>query len=98
MKLAKLASFIRDYFIAIFSFLLIFLLTLFTYSETRKKTEERNAKLFSMRTEQVTEAIDKRMKDYIQILIGGKAMFTSSDSVTRQDWTRYYEALKLENN
>lgn len=98
MKLAKLASFIRDYFIAIFSFLLIFLLTLFTYSETRKKTEERNAKLFSMRTEQVTEAIDKRMKDYIQILIGGKAMFTSSDSVTRQDWTRYYEALKLEKN
>lgn len=96
MKLAKLASFIRDYFIAIFSFLLIFLLTLFIYSETKKKAEERSAKLFSMRTQQVTEAIDKRMRDYIQILAGGKAMFIASDTVTRRDWNSYYKTLKLE--
>ncbi|OKL40844.1 CHASE domain-containing protein [Pontibacter flavimaris] len=96
MKLARLASFVRDYFIAIFSFLLIFLLTLFTYTETKKKSDERSAKLFSMRTAQVTEAIDKRMRDYIQILLGGKAMFVSSDTVTRQDWKSYYETLKLE--
>ncbi|MCX2740595.1 CHASE domain-containing protein [Pontibacter anaerobius] len=96
MKLAKLASFVRDYFIAIFSFLLIFLLTLFIYSETKKKAEERSAKLFSIRTEQVTEAIDKRMRDYIQILVGGKAMFISSDTITRKDWNNYYKTLKLE--
>lgn len=98
MKLAKLASFIRDYFIAIFSFLLIFLLTLFIYSETKKKAEERSAKLFSMRTGQLTEAIDKSMHDYIQILIGGKAMFVSSDTVTRQDWNNYYKTLNLAEN
>lgn len=98
MKLAKLAAFIRDYFIAVFSFLLIFLLTLFIFSETKKKTEERSAKLFSMRAEQVTEAVNKRMQDYIQILIGGKGMFISSDSVTREDWSNYYETLNLEKN
>ncbi|GAB3825017.1 hypothetical protein GCM10028895_34130 [Pontibacter rugosus] len=73
MKFAKLASFIRDYFIAVFSFLLIFLLTLFVYSETKKKAEERSAKMFAFRAEQITQAIDKRMRDYIQVLIGGKA-------------------------
>ncbi|TPE45532.1 CHASE domain-containing protein [Pontibacter mangrovi] len=98
MKFAKLAAFVRDYFIAIFSFLLIFLLTIFTYTETRKKGEERSAKLFAIRANQVTEAVEKRMQDYIQILVGGKAMFTSSDTVTRADWRHYYEALNLEEN
>ncbi|RIJ37608.1 CHASE domain-containing protein [Pontibacter oryzae] len=98
MKFAKLASFVRDYFIAIFSFLLIFLLTLFIYSETKKKAEERSAKMFSLRAGQVTEAIDKRMHDYIQILIGGKALFVSSDSISRKDWLSYYKTLNLEEN
>ncbi|GHA64891.1 CHASE domain-containing protein [Pontibacter akesuensis] len=96
MNFAKLAAFIRDYFIAIFSFLLIFLLTLFVYSETKKKAEERSAKLFSIRAEQITRAVDKRMHDYVQILVGGKALFLSSDTVTREDWRKYYEALNLE--
>lgn len=98
MTLARLTLFIRDYFIAVFSFLLIFLLTLFIYSETKKKAEERSEKLFALRANQVTEAIDKRMNDYIQILIGAKAFFIASDTVERKAWSKYYKTLNLEEN
>ncbi|WP_439880812.1 CHASE domain-containing protein [Pontibacter sp. MBLB2868] len=98
MKLTRLKLFIRDYFIAIFSFLLIFLLTLFIYSETKRKAEERSEKLFTLRADQATEAIDKRMQDYIQILIGAKALFIASDTVERSAWHEYYQTLHLEQN
>ncbi|MFD2246761.1 CHASE domain-containing protein [Pontibacter ruber] len=96
MKFAKLALFVRDYYIAIASFLLIFLLTLFIYAETKKKAQERVAKLFDLRAEQASEAIELRMRDYVQILMGAKAMFTASDSVERKDWRTYYETLEIE--
>ncbi|WP_018476336.1 CHASE domain-containing protein [Pontibacter roseus] len=98
MKLAKLVSFIRDYLIAIASFLLIFLLTIFTYSETKKKALERNEKLFEIKVGQVTQAIDLRMRDYMQILVGAKGLFIASDTVEREDWQKYYATLKLEEN
>ncbi|MEJ8802623.1 CHASE domain-containing protein [Pontibacter sp. H249] len=98
MKAAKLVLFVKDYFIAIFSFLLIFLLTLFIYSETKRKAEERSEKLFSIRADQATQAIEKRMQDHIQILIGAKALFVSSDTVERKAWRHYYETLNLEEN
>lgn len=98
MNFAKPASFIKDYFVAVFSFLLIFLLTLFIYDETKEKAEERSAKLFQVRASQASESIQMRVKDYIQILIGAKALFIASDTVARTDWRRYYEALNLEKN
>ncbi|GAB3203109.1 PAS domain S-box-containing protein [Pontibacter aydingkolensis] len=98
MKAAKLVLFVKDYFIAIFSFLLIFLLTLFIYSETKRKAEERSEKLFSLRADQATQAIEKRMHDHIQVLIGAKALFVASDTVERKAWRKYYETLNLENN
>ncbi|WP_242921799.1 CHASE domain-containing protein [Pontibacter liquoris] len=98
MNFTRLSSFIRDYFIAIFSFLLIFLLTLFIYSETKKKAEERSAKLFHVRAAQVTESINARVQDYVQILVGARALFISSDTVERRDWQAYYKGLNLEQN
>lgn len=98
MTFARLAQFLRDYFIAIFSFLLIFLLTLFTYFETEKKAEERNEKMFQIRAGQATEAIEKRLHDYVQILVGAKALFLASDTITRSDWQAYYRMLELEKN
>ncbi|MDX5422187.1 MAG: CHASE domain-containing protein [Hymenobacteraceae bacterium] len=98
MKYARLAQFIRDYFIAIFSFLLIFLLTLFIYFETKRKAEERSQKMFDLRASQATEAIQKRMLDYTQVLIGAKALFIASDTVRRSDWHAYYRTLDLEKN
>ncbi len=96
MRLAKVAAFIQDHVVAISSFLLIFLVTTFLYSETRKKATERTEKLFEMRATQATSDIHTRLNDYIQILIGAKALFIASDTVERQDWSLYYNTLKLE--
>ncbi|RAU84533.1 CHASE domain-containing protein [Pontibacter arcticus] len=98
MKFNYLTSFIRDYLIAILSFLLIFLLTIFVYQETSKKAEERSAKLFDVRANQATEAIKSRMYDYIQILVGAKALFVASDTVERKAWREYYKNLNLDEN
>lgn len=84
--------------IAIASFMLIFLLTLFIYSETKQKALERNGKLFELKATQATQALELRMRDYIQIMVGAKALFVSSDSVTREDWQQYYSTLKIEEN
>ncbi|MBF8963281.1 CHASE domain-containing protein [Pontibacter sp. FD36] len=98
MKLSNLVAFVREYLIAISSFLLIFLLTLFIYSETKKKALERNEKLFELKATQATQALELRMRDYMQILVGAKALFVASDTVTREDWEQYYSTLKLEEN
>ncbi len=98
MKPAKLVLFVKDYLIAIFSFLLIFLLTLFVYSETKRKAEDRSEKLFNIRADQATYAVEKRMHDYIQILIGAKALFIASDTVERKAWNEYFNALQLDKN
>ncbi|MFD2999874.1 CHASE domain-containing protein [Pontibacter toksunensis] len=96
MKFAKLARFLRDHYIAVFSFLLIFLLTLFVFTETRRKAKERSEKLFGLRAEQATQAISKRMNDYIQVLTGAKAFIIASDTIERNDWRKYYNSLNLE--
>ncbi|NDK54888.1 CHASE domain-containing protein [Pontibacter fetidus] len=96
MRAAKIVSFIRDHIIAVSSFLLIFLVTIFLYSETKKKAAERNVKLFELRADQATQDIKTRLNDYIQILVGGKALFTASDTVERKAWHTYYQGLDLE--
>lgn len=96
MKLAKPAQFVRDHFIAISSFLLIFFLTIFLYAETKKKSEEKSKRLFDIKATQATEAIKLRMNDYIQVLIGAKALFVASDTVERQAWKVFYSQLNLE--
>ncbi|MBC5774608.1 CHASE domain-containing protein [Pontibacter sp. KCTC 32443] len=98
MRLAKVASFIQDHIIAVSSFLLIFLVTLFLYSETKKKATERSEKLFELRANFATQDLNRRLNDYIQILIGGKALFIASDTVERKAWRTYYESLNLSEN
>ncbi|MCJ8163807.1 CHASE domain-containing protein [Pontibacter sp. E15-1] len=98
MKVARITRFVRDYYIAVFSFLLIFLLTLFIYSETKKKTEERSERAFTMRANQATSSIERRMYNYIQVLIGAKAFFVASDTVDRVAWKAYYSSLGIEKN
>ncbi|QCR25141.1 histidine kinase [Pontibacter sp. SGAir0037] len=98
MIFARLASFIREYSIAIISFLLLFILTLFVYTETKHRAEERSERMFNMKAAQATEAIGLRMRDYVQILIGAKALFIASDTVERGPWHTYYTTLNLEEN
>ncbi|TXK51336.1 PAS domain S-box protein [Pontibacter qinzhouensis] len=96
MNIARLAAFVKDYIIAIASFLFIFLITLIIYAESQSKIEDRNRKLFELKATQATAAIEVRMHDYLQILVGAKAFFMASDTVRRESWKQYYEGLNLE--
>jgi PAS domain S-box-containing protein len=98
MKISRLVQFTKDYYIAVFSFLLIFLLTLFIYKETKKKAEERSEKMFTMRANQATAAVQRRMHNYIQMLVGAKAFYTASDTVERTAWHRFYKSINIEAN
>ncbi|MEJ8757514.1 CHASE domain-containing protein [Pontibacter sp. H259] len=98
MRIAKLVSFIQDHVIAVSSFLLIFLITIFLYSETKDKATERSQKLFEIRANQATNDIKTRLSDYIQIMIGAKAFFIASDTVEREAWRNYYKSLNLGEN
>lgn len=95
MRLAKFVSFIQDHIIAISSFLLIFLITIFLYSETKNRAAERNKRLFELRANQATQDIQARLHDYIQILIGARGLFIASDTVQQEDWATYYKTLGL---
>jgi PAS domain S-box-containing protein len=98
MKFYRLVRFTKDYYIAVFSFLLIFLLTLFIYKETKKKAEERSEKMFTMRANQATAAVQRRMHNYIQMLVAAKAFYTASDTVERTAWHRFYKSINIEDN
>ncbi|WP_162054152.1 CHASE domain-containing protein [Pontibacter pamirensis] len=98
MELARLARFLRDHYIAVFSFLLIFLLTLFVYSETKRKADERSKKMFELHAEQAVAAVKRRMNNYVQVLTGAKALLVASDTIERSAWHKYYNSLNLEEN
>ena len=51
---------------------------------------------FDARVEQTRDAIRDRMLDYAQVLRGASGLFAGSDSVTREEWRRYVNALQVE--
>jgi CHASE1-domain containing sensor protein len=44
------------------------------------------------------EAVEKRMSNHRQILLGGAGLFEASESVSREDWRHYVQRLDLETN
>lgn len=98
MILYRIKKFIHRFYLATTSFLLIFLLTLFVYHDSRNRAQRRSENLFQMRVSQAKAAIDRRVLNYVQILKGGKAFFASSDTVTREDYKRYISAISVEKN
>lgn len=53
---------------------------------------------FQQLTGEVVEAIEKRMSNHRQILLGGAGLFEASESVSREDWRHYVQRLDLESN
>ncbi|MDP2246360.1 CHASE domain-containing protein [Pseudomonas sp.] len=45
---------------------------------------------------EVLEAIERRMNNHRQILLGGAGLFDTHDAITREDWQRYVSRLDLE--
>jgi PAS domain S-box-containing protein len=53
---------------------------------------------FELHVREVTAAIQKRLRDHEQILLGGAGLFDASHSVSRQEWRTYVERLRLKEN
>jgi PAS domain S-box-containing protein len=73
-------------------------LTAAGWYSVKSSTNENAYQRFSLRTNEITVNIQKRMFAYRQVLLGGVGFFASSDSVTRNDWHTYIESLNVEEN
>jgi PAS domain S-box-containing protein len=54
--------------------------------------------IFETRARAVIEAIEGRMRDHAQILLGGVGLFEASDQVDRLEWRAYIRRLELAQN
>ena len=59
-------------------------------SQTRAAHEQ-----FELLSKEVVEAVEKRMADHRQILLGGVGLFDASEAITRQEWATYVNGLQL---
>ena len=53
-------------------------------------------KQFELNVKEVAQAIDERMRQHAQILLGGAGLFNASATVDRLAWQRYVETLRLD--
>jgi PAS domain S-box-containing protein len=63
-------------------------------AQALKSAEE----IFANRARSVVEAIEDRMRDHAQILLGGAGLFDASGSVDRIEWRAYIRRLELARN
>ncbi len=56
---------------------------------------DRNRSRFDSEVRRIDTAIEERMRAYVQVLRGNVGLFRASDEVTRRDWQRYVETLRL---
>ena len=67
----------------------------YALSAIQEKAADRE---FQQLGNEVLEAIEKRMNNHRQILLGGAALFDASNDVSRDEWRRYVQRLDLESN
>lgn len=67
----------------------------YALSAIQEKAADRE---FQQLGNEVLEAIEKRMNNHRQILLGGAGLFDASNDVSRDEWQRYVQRLDLESN
>jgi signal transduction histidine kinase/DNA-binding response OmpR family regulator len=72
--------------------------TLFAWHSLRQSQQAAAELYFQQLSEEVLEAIEKRMGDHQQILLGGASLFEASEAVSREEWQRYIQRLELGSN
>lgn len=71
------------------------LLVILGWSWLRQSHEKATEKEFLLLSEEVLEAITKRMRDHELILLSGAAMVDTQPQVTRDQWYRFVQRLRL---
>ena len=67
----------------------------YALSAIQEKAADRE---FQQLGNEVLEAIEKRMNNHRQILLGGAGLFDASNDVSRDEWQRYVQRLDLDSN
>ncbi|MEL0167436.1 MAG: CHASE domain-containing protein [Pseudomonadaceae bacterium] len=89
------AAFSRQNGIAWFVLVLGLLTTLMAWVYLMDRETRAAEREFKLLTDDITEAIRKRMIDHEQILLGGAGLFDASGDVDRQEWRILVERLRL---
>ncbi|MBF0125604.1 MAG: CHASE domain-containing protein [Magnetococcales bacterium] len=71
-------------------------LTILAWHFSNLYAEKRSQDRFDFRVEEARLAIQKRMREYEQVLRGGVGLFNASDEVTRSGWHNYVTTLQID--
>ncbi|GGK75739.1 CHASE domain-containing protein [Rufibacter glacialis] len=93
-----LFSRLKDYYLALGSFVLVLGMTLYAYYVSRANDQAEDAQLFKIKQVQIKATLERRMGYYLQILKGVNGLFAASDTVTRHDFQSYLNALQISKN
>jgi signal transduction histidine kinase/DNA-binding response OmpR family regulator len=66
--------------------------------QTARVIEQQQRARFDYEVRRIESAIEERMHAYVQVLRGGRGLFEASTEVSRDDWRRYVESLRLPAN
>ncbi|SDP56545.1 CHASE domain-containing protein [Ectopseudomonas guguanensis] len=70
--------------------------TLLAWYSLRQSQSDAATRQFALLTEELSQAIVKRMEEQEGILLGAAGLFDASDAVSRADWHAYAERLRLD--
>src|SRR5215469_16020349 len=62
---------------------------------TRAAIATENKSTLEFQINEIASTLDERVDDYEQTLLGAAGLFAASPSVSREQWRRYADALKL---
>ncbi|RNI28639.1 CHASE domain-containing protein [Rufibacter latericius] len=89
---------LKDYYLALGSFVLVLGMTLYAYYVSRTNDQVEDEQDFKIQQVKIKATLERRMGYYLQILKGVNGLFTASDSVTRADFQDYLSSLQIEKN
>ncbi|WP_205500500.1 CHASE domain-containing protein [Rufibacter psychrotolerans] len=89
---------LKDYYLAIGSFVLVLGITLYAYYVSKTTDKAEDAQQFEIAKVQIKSTLERRMGYYLQILKGASGLYAASDSVTRDDFKRYLATLQVGSN
>ena len=82
----------------VLAFIIIFLLSLSVYLNLKEKSEVRIEKQFAALSSQAQSRLIRRLDQYLVILQGAKGLYSSTGSISRQQWKNYVTAFNINKN
>lgn len=90
-----LKDFIKNYWLALASFIFSVFITLFFFLQLKDSKEDRLNSNFKLRTSIIQASIERRMQFYVHLLKTGKSYFINSDTVTRNSWKNFVRDMEI---